>query len=118
MKELIIGIFLMFSTVTVFASDNNRLDMRQLEMEMKKAASRATISLACGPEGRSMVQDLTATLKPTYESIDAITPGGFDVEKALNEAVAPLGCKEAVLSEIESGLLTSEEALAAAASAK
>ena len=74
--------------------------------------------LACGSTGKKMVEDLTSSFRPTYESIDSLTPGGFDIENALDEVAAPLGCKNTVLQEIQDGYLSIEEALATASRAE
>lgn len=117
MKKIITAAFFMLSALPAFAADTGRLDMEKLNVEMDKAASRASISLACGATGKKMVQDLTSSLRPTYESIDYIGPKGFDIEKALSEVTAPLKCKNTVLKEIRYGYLSVEEALVAASRA-
>ena len=118
MKKVITGITLMLSTLTVFAEDGGAINMKQLRIEMDKAASRTEIKMACGKSGRKMVEELTATLRPSYQSIDSITPRGLNVEEALDEVTAPLGCKETIINEIKNGKLSTEEVLAAASIAE
>ena len=111
MKNITLGLtLLVLSTLPAFAG---KLDLKQLNIEMDKSAARAAISIACGTTGKQMARDLVASLRTTYESIDSITPGGFDFENALKEVAAPLECKRTVLSEVQSGYLSVEEALAA-----